>query len=133
VTVTSLGVELLPGGYCIAQVPPGHAYPPPAGRFWSVIRTPDETSIVCESEHRPPDAVVDDGWSLMRLQGPLPLTMTGVLVRLLAPLAEAGVEIYALATFNTDYVLVRTARVDDAVAALTGAGHRLTRLTAWPA
>jgi uncharacterized protein len=87
---------------------------------------------VCESEHRPSEAVVDDGWALMRLRGPLPLAMTGVLVHLLAPLATAGVEIYALATFNTDYVLVRASRLDDAVAALTQAGHQVTRLTSWP-
>jgi hypothetical protein len=60
---------------------------------------------------------------LLSLVGPFPFSMVGVLASVLAPLAEAGVSIFALSTFDTDHVLVKREKLETAVAALTAAGH----------
>ena len=66
------------------------------------------------------------GWRAFEVEGPLDHAMTGVLASLATPLAEAGVPIFALATYDTDYVLVPAARVADAAAALEAAGHTVS-------
>jgi hypothetical protein len=71
----------------------------------------------------------EPGWRALQVAGPLDFALTGVLSSLLAPLAAAGVAVFALSTFDTDYVLVKEATLADAVAALERAGHRV----AWPA
>ena len=65
------------------------------------------------------------GWRCLRVRGPLAFELTGVLASLAAPLAAAGVPIFALSTFDTDYLLVPGERLDEALAALGAAGHRL--------
>ena len=67
--------------------------------------------------------MADDGWRALRVAGQLDLTETGVLASLAAPLAEAGVPIFAISTHDTDYLLVKDEKLEDAVAALTAAGH----------
>ena len=71
----------------------------------------------------PADATAERGWLALKLQGPFPFSLTGILVSFLQPLAEAEIGIFAISTFDTDYVLVKSAHADAAVAALTAAGH----------
>ncbi|HEX8927087.1 MAG TPA: ACT domain-containing protein, partial [Terriglobales bacterium] len=81
--------------------------------FTSVTRTDDELSIVCEETLVPADQQrVEHGWRAFKLQGPIPFEQTGVLSSLISPLAEAGVEIFAISTFDTDYVLVKAAKLE---------------------
>lgn len=93
--------------------------------FVSLTRTADELSIVCASDRVPAGVTAEPGWRALKLHGPFPLTQTGVLAAILAPLAAARVPIFALATFDTDYVLVPEARLDDALRALRSAGHEI--------
>jgi uncharacterized protein len=81
--------------------------------------------VVCAAERVPPGVRADQGWRALAVAGPLDLSMTGVLLSLLEPLARAGVSIFAVSTYDTDHVLVRADRLDDAVAALRAAGHRV--------
>jgi hypothetical protein len=96
------------------------------GAFSSVTRTPEELSIVCE-ESRVPAArdgfECEGGFALLKLTGPYPLDAVGVLASVAAPLAEAGISVLAIGTFDTDYLLVRRAHAERAVAALAAAGH----------
>ncbi len=95
------------------------------GRFSCVVRTPEELSIV-SAEDRIPDVVrAERGWLALKLEGPFPFSMTGVLASFLQPLAEAQIPIFALSTFDTDYVLVKRESVAAAVVALGAAGHEL--------
>ena len=72
----------------------------------SITRTPDELSIVCPEEAVPPDDVTsEDGWRALKVPGPIPFETTGVLAGIAAPLAAAGISIFAISTFDTDYVL----------------------------
>jgi hypothetical protein len=89
----------------------------------AVVRRGDELTLVCAEDDVPEDVLADRGWAAFEIAGPMELTLTGVLASLAAPLAEAGVPIFALATYDTDVVLVPGARAGDAAAALRGAGH----------
>jgi uncharacterized protein len=91
--------------------------------LWSVTRTPDELSIVCPEANVPPDIQADRGWVPLKVMGPLPLTMTGVLSSLAEPLARAGITIFAISTYETDIVLIRAADLTKAIEALSAAGH----------
>lgn len=73
----------------------------------------------------PSDVKHDRGWRCLKLVGPLDLNLTGVLASVLQPLADADVSIFALSTFDTDYVLVRGAQLEKATAALREAGHHV--------
>jgi hypothetical protein len=91
----------------------------------SVTRTASELSIVCAQENMPQDVRSERDWRCLMVEGPLDFSLTGVLSALLAPLAEAGVSVFALSTFDTDYLLVRAAQLDLAVETLSAAGHRV--------
>lgn len=120
-------LKLLPGTFAIARLAADALLPAWAGKpsFLSVTRTADELSIVCEEHHVPNDVRHDRGWRCLRVAGPLDLRLTGVLASLLQPLADAGVSIFALSTFDTDYLLVRSAQLERALDALGAAGHRV--------
>jgi uncharacterized protein len=99
------------------------------GRFFCVVRTRDELSIVCSedacSEDRMPDGTaVERGWIAVQLEGPFPFSMTGVLASFVQPLAAAQVPIFAISTFDTDYALIKRQDLERAVIALAAAGHK---------
>ena len=90
--------------------------------FWSLTRTPDELSLVCAEADLPPsvDSHVELGWRAFALEGPVPFTTTGVISGLTAPLAEAGIGVFVISTYDTDYLLVKDtvfARASDLLAA----------------
>jgi enamine deaminase RidA (YjgF/YER057c/UK114 family) len=84
----------------------------------SITRTPDELSVVCPDEAVPPDVEVEAGWRALKVPGPIPFDQVGVLAGLAAPLAAAGISIFAVSTYDTDYVLVKEADLERALAAL---------------
>ncbi|MDX1385929.1 MAG: ACT domain-containing protein, partial [Thermoanaerobaculia bacterium] len=96
------------------------------GELWSVSGVPGELSVVCEERRVPPGAEAKRGWSCLEVAGPLDFSEVGVLAALTAPLAEAGVSLFALSTWSTDYLLVSSDRLPAAVAALRAAGHTVT-------
>jgi hypothetical protein len=112
----------------ICRLGPGDT--PPAwatgGRWWSMTRTGDELSIVCSEATVPQEVAASRGWRLLRFEGPLPLDQTGILASVTAPLAAARVSLFAVATYDTDYVLVPGAQRHAAIAALEAAGHSVS-------
>jgi hypothetical protein len=93
--------------------------------FFSVTRTPDELSIVCVESQAPDDAKSERGWRVLQVIGPLEFSLTGILAAIAAPLAAAGVSIFAISTFDTDYVLVKEENLAKALDALRAADHRV--------
>ncbi|MCC6364238.1 MAG: ACT domain-containing protein [Bryobacterales bacterium] len=93
------------------------------GPFLSVTRTADELSVVCSQSAAPPAVTHDPGWRALRVAGPLDLSLIGVLLSIAQPLADAGISLFAVSTFDTDYVLIKEASLPQAVAALTAEGH----------
>lgn len=93
--------------------------------FFSVTRTEDELSIVCPEENVPEGVSREQGWRALKLEGPFELSMVGILASVVEPLAGAGVSIFAVSTFDTDYVLVREGQLDLAIDALREHGHEV--------
>ena len=112
----------------ICRLGPGDAPPGWAtgGQWWSMTRTGDELSIVCSEAAVPQEVAASRGWRLLRFEGPLPLDQTGILASVTAPLAAARVSLFAVATYDTDYVLVPGAQRHAAIAALEAAGHSVS-------
>ena len=113
------------GDYAVLKFSPDAPLPTwlPTSAFWTVTRADDELSIVCGTDVVPYGTPREDGWRLLRLEGPFSFEQTGVLSSVLEPLAAAGVGIMAISTFKTDYVLVKYARLFAAVEQLRAAGH----------
>jgi hypothetical protein len=118
---------LLPGLFAVCQLDPDAALPAWAvsvsSSLVSITRSATELSVVCAQEHVPDDVQCEGNWRCLMVEGPLDFSLTGVLSALLAPLAAAGVSIFALSTFDTDYLLVRATQLDLALEALSAAGH----------
>ena len=96
-----------------------------AGNFFSVTRTKEELSIVCPQEAVPEGTRCEKGYRCLKVEDPLEFSLTGILASLTVPLAQAGVSVLAISTFDTDYLLVQEEQVDSAVKKLLQAGHRL--------
>jgi hypothetical protein len=93
------------------------------GGFFSITRTHDELSVVCP-EHLVPEGVrAERGWRAIRVEGPIPFSAVGVLASLARPLAGAGVSLFAVSTFDTDYVLVKEDELPRAIDILQASGH----------
>ncbi len=124
---TFLSLTLLPGQFSICQLPPDAPIPNwlPANQFVSITRTGSECSIVCPAEQVPDGVHCEPGWCILRLEGPFEFSLVGILLAVLAPLAEANVGIFAISTYDTDYVLVKQSSLADALAALRKSGHRI--------
>jgi hypothetical protein len=116
---------LLDESFAICRLDPGAEVPAWAleSPFVSITRTRDELSVVCPGDRVPEGIRADRGWRCLSVRGPLALDLTGILAALATPLATAGVNLFAISTFETDHLLVRGARLDRAIAALRGAGH----------
>lgn len=96
-----------------------------AASLFSVTRTTDELSIVCPEEFVPAEVGCERGWRVFKLEGPFDFSLVGVLSSVAAPLAEAGVGIFAISTYDTDYVLVKENHLELAIAALRERGHEV--------
>jgi len=115
--------------YAIVRLAPGSAIPEWAtrGEFTSISRTADELSIVCPIENLPADVSPSHRWICLKLEGPFPFTLTGVLLSFIEPLSSQGIPIFAIATYDTDYVLIPEEWAGAALTELQNAGHEL-----WP-
>ena len=122
-----LKLKVIPGTYAVCRLDADAAIPDWAltGSVTSVTRTPDELSIVCPEAQVPKGVRCEKPWGCIKIQGPLPFSMTGVLASLVNPLAEAGISLFAFSTYDTDYILVKEEALDSALSALARAGHEI--------
>ena len=86
--------------------------------FFSITKTHDELSIVCSEDRVPQDVKVERGWRCLKVEGPLDFGLTGILSSLAQPLAEAKISIFALSTFDTDYIMIKKENLPKAIAVL---------------
>lgn len=123
----TLTLRVLEGALAIARLGPDAVVPAWASRgaLLSLTRTANQLSIVCEDVAVPPDVRAERGFRALRVEGTLDFSLTGVLASLAAPLAQAGVSLFALSTFDTDYLLVRERDLPAGLTALRRAGHRV--------
>lgn len=114
---------LLAERYAVCRLAPDAPVPAWArGEFVSITRTAEELSVVCDEAAAPEGIRCERGWRCLKLAGPLDFSLVGVLYSLLAPLAAANVSVFAVSTYDTDYVLVREADSERSLAALRVAG-----------
>ncbi len=124
----SLALKAIPGSFAVCRLPADSALPDwfRPSPFATVSWTDDELSIVCEQSHVPEEAQCERGWRCLMLQGPFAFDQTGILLQVLQPLAEAKIGIFALSTFDTDYVLVKEHAFAQAKRALLESGLTIT-------
>jgi uncharacterized protein len=122
-------LSLLPERLAISRLGADSPIPPWAtqGSFFSVTRTGDELSIVTELSRVPAGVKSQSGWQVLKVHGPFVLSEIGVLAALATPLAEAKISLFAISTFDTDYLLVASETLSAAIAALERAGHTIHR------
>ncbi len=125
--MTSLDLEAVPGTFAVTKLPASSPAPDwsTTGHFTSVTRSAEELSIVCLEPNVPAEATSERGWRCMRVAGPLDFSKIGVIASLAGPLAEAGIAVFVISTFETDYLLVKAERFEDTVRALGQLGHRV--------
>ena len=122
----NLSLTLLPDRLAVCRLDPGAPLPPPVpGNLWSVTRTAEEISVVLPEEDAAPEWRIEPGWRAFQVAGPLDFGLTGVVSSLTRPLADAGIPVFVISTFDTDYLLVKEANLERARETLAGAGHRL--------
>ena len=123
-----LTLTLLPAPLALCRLSPNDPIPAWAAgarAFMSITRTPAELSIVADEDVVPPEVKAERGYRALRVEGPLPLTLVGIIAAIAEPLAAAAVPIFPIATYDTDYVIMRESDVAKAVASLRAAGHRV--------
>jgi hypothetical protein len=97
------------------------------GNFFSITRTEDELSIVTQVANLPAGVGVERKWAMLKVGGVFAFTEVGVMASLARPLAEAGIGIFVISTFETDYLLVSRDDLAGATRALRAAGHTVLR------
>ena len=124
-TAPALTLEILSDELAVCRLPVDAAVPnwAWAGELTSITCTDDELSLVCAAEAVPPDVRHTADWRALKVRGPLDFSLVGILAGISGVLAEAEISIFALSTYDTDYILVRGSRLEAAVAALSAAGY----------
>jgi hypothetical protein len=118
-------LDRYPETLAVVRLGPGAEIPAWAesSSVFSITATATETSLVCAARSVPGKARAQKPFTAYAVQGTLDFALTGVLVALLAPLAEAGISVFTLSTFDTDWILVPTDRADEADEAWRRGGH----------
>jgi uncharacterized protein len=94
-----------------------------SGALLALVRTRSEVSVTCEERFVPPEVKAERGWRALRVEGQLDFSLVGVLAGISTCLAEAGVSLFVVSTFDTDYVLVKDGLLDRALDALRSGGY----------
>jgi len=114
----------VPGIFAVSRINPGEAIPKWAtdSEFFSINKTDGELSVVCEEAKVPEDIQSEKNWKLFKVEGPLGFGLTGILDSIAHPLAQARISIFAISTYDTDYVMVKSSDFDSARKALQNSG-----------
>lgn len=129
--INDLPFTLLPASLAICRLSPAEEIPDWArpGDLLAIVRTRDELSIVCDERYVPPNIRAERGWRALKVLGQLDFSLVGILAAVSQTLAQAGVSIFALSTFDTDYILVKSDALDRAVQALRQNGFTVITQT----
>ena len=123
-----MNLMLLPETLAVCRLAASEAFPAWAqGEFVSVTRTADELSVVCAARYVPEGVQQETSWRALKIAGPLAFSMVGVLSTLATPLASAGISIFVISTFDTDYVLVKDTMLENTIQTLESLGHTVLR------
>ena len=124
-TNLKLTLSVLKDPFSVCRLAPDAGVPSwvPGKGLASVTRTADELSIVCQSDAVPDSVQTERGFRVLKIEGPFDFSLTGILLAVIGPLADAGISIFAVSTYDTDYVLVKKNDLNQAVSILKASGH----------
>lgn len=127
--VMALTLTVLPQPLAVCRLAADAALPEWAiSQGWfCIMRTADELSVVCGQQQVPAGIKAEFGWRALKFEGPFDFSLTGILLAVADPLAQAGISIFALSSYDTDYVLVRGAQFEAAIVVLQQAGHQINQ------
>ncbi len=111
--------------YSVCKLQASEKIPDLKGNFFSITKTSDEISIIIEEGSEPVGAEVEKGWKALKVMGVLDFSLTGVLNQLTDPLAQAKISIFALSTYDTDYLLVKESSLSQVCQVLEHAGIKI--------
>jgi uncharacterized protein len=122
-----LSLTILEASFAVCRLDPGAATPVWAtgAAFYSVTRTQDEWSLVCPESAVPDGIRCEVGWQCLRVVGTMDFSEIGILASLVGPLAEAGISVFAISTFYTDYLLVKHGDLKQVITVLRQEGHTI--------
>lgn len=95
--------------------------------FFSITKTLDELSIVCSEEYIPKDIKCEREWKALKIEGPLDFSLIGILSKISRLLAKEGISIFAISTYDTDYILVKENHIENAVSVLSNNKYNVIR------
>jgi hypothetical protein len=95
------------------------------GEFFSITKTLDELSIVCIEDNIPRDIKCEKDWRILKIEGPLDFALIGILASISTILAQKGISIFAISTYDTDYILVKDSEIDNAIEALVNENYEI--------
>lgn len=124
-----LTLEVLTETLGICKLAPTAAIPAWAskGAFFSITKTVEELSVVCSETNIPDGVLCEKGWRALKLQGPFAFDLVGIVAAVSAAVADAGIGIFVISTYDTDYILVKAENFEPAIQALQQAGHKIIR------
>ena len=123
----TLTLTVEPGRWAVCRFAPGTDCSMLQEHLFTVVWTPDETSVVCRYDAAPTAVPHQGPFAMLKVQGPLDFSLTGILASLTKPLADAGISLFAISTYDTDYLLVADNRLNDAVTTLRSAGFHVVQ------
>ncbi|MDO7787667.1 ACT domain-containing protein [Desulforamulus aquiferis] len=120
-----MDLSILEGTFAVCRLQPGvvPGWAFSNKDFVSVTSTEEEVSIVCNVANVPQGVICEQPWVVIKVRGPLDFGLTGILASLANPLAKAGISIFAVSTFDTDYLLVKMQDLPKARQILLDNGH----------
>lgn len=115
-----LNLRLLEKKYGVCRLSKDEAIPKWGykGEFFSITKTDDEVSIVTEEENIPEDIKCERQWRILKIEGPLDFSLVGILSKISTLLAENSISIFAISTYDTDYILVKEQCIEKAIEVL---------------
>lgn len=116
-TETKLNLQLLPAIYGVCKLSPNDSIPKwaTASTFYSITKTSEELSIVCLQENIPSSIQCEKDWRILKIKGPLDFSLIGILSSLSNLMALNQISIFALSTYDTDYILIKQKDIDNAI------------------
>ena len=120
-----MDLKCLPYQFSVCKLKSFSAFPPDR-EFWFAARTDEEFSLVCKTSDCPAETLErDDGWRGFRIEGVLDFSLIGILSKISSILAENSIGIFAVSTYNTDYILVKEENFERALSVLKESGYNI--------
>lgn len=126
---TILTMQLLRDSFSVCRLDKGQDIPSWAyeGDFFSITKTNDELSIVCKQENVPDDVISESDWRGLKVLGPLDFSLIGILAAISKILAESGISIFAISTYDTDYILLKEEHLSAGMNALESNNYKIIK------